>query len=196
MRWQDKTTTGCAWLTGAWPHGLGWVGTIAGMLLIPLAIPGLAAPSNSGGPPTAATITTVDRQAKMLVDKMASLRQSSNPWIEINLSTQRLIAWEGNQPVYGVIVSTGKASTPTLPGVFAIREKRSIDRMVGEDYDVPDVPFAMYYSGGYAIHGAYWHHDFGTPVSHGCTNVAVNHARWLFDWAPVGTPIVIHGDTP
>jgi lipoprotein-anchoring transpeptidase ErfK/SrfK len=64
--------------------------------------------------------------------------------------------------------------------------------MQGPGYDVPDVPFTMYYYRGYAIHGAYWHNNFGTPVSHGCTNVAVNHAEWLFDWADVGTPVVVH----
>jgi lipoprotein-anchoring transpeptidase ErfK/SrfK len=49
----------------------------------------------------------------------------------------------------------------------------------------------MYYEGNYGIHGAFWHRRFGTPVSHGCVNVAVNHARWLFDWASVGTAVVI-----
>lgn len=50
----------------------------------------------------------------------------------------------------------------------------------------------MYYDGGYAIHGAYWHHNFGTPVSHGCINVAVDHAEWLYNWASIGTSVVIH----
>jgi lipoprotein-anchoring transpeptidase ErfK/SrfK len=64
--------------------------------------------------------------------------------------------------------------------------------MTGPDYDVPDVPYTMYYDGGMAIHGAYWHSLFGNPVTHGCTNVAVNHAKWLFEWASVGTPVVVH----
>lgn len=127
-----------------------------------------------------------------LQEAIATLRNSPQRWLEINLSTQRLIAWEGGLPVYAIIVSTGKAATPTYPGIFTIEEKRPLDRMRGADYDVPDVPYAMYYDRGYAIHGAYWHHNFGTPVSHGCTNVAVNHAQWLFNWAEVGTPIVIH----
>jgi lipoprotein-anchoring transpeptidase ErfK/SrfK len=124
--------------------------------------------------------------------EMIELKQTQRRWIEINLTTQRLIAWEGNKSVYAVIVSTGRANTPTIPGVFNIQQKREIDRMVGETYDVPNVPYAMYYHGGYAIHGAYWHNNFGTPMSHGCTNVAVDHARWLFSWANIGTPVVIH----
>lgn len=127
-----------------------------------------------------------------LNQKMAILKQSSKRWIEVNLSTQRLIAWEGNKPVYAVIISTGKKSTPTIPGIFAIQSKRRIDRMRGADYDIDDVPYAQYYSGGYAIHGAYWHQRFGTPVSHGCINLAVDHAKWLFEWSAVNTPVIIH----
>ncbi|ACK68478.1 ErfK/YbiS/YcfS/YnhG family protein [Gloeothece citriformis PCC 7424] len=127
-----------------------------------------------------------------ITEKIVALKSSQNRWIEINLTTQRLIAWEGEKPVYAVIVSTGKKETPTLTGVFNIQIKRPLDRMIGPDYDVPNVPHAMYYDRGYAIHGAYWHNNFGTPVSHGCTNVAVDHAEWLYNWASVGTPVVIH----
>lgn len=127
-----------------------------------------------------------------LNQKMAILKKSKGRWIEVSLSTQRLIAWEGNKPVYAIIISTGKKSTPTIPGIFAIQSKRRIDRMKGEDYDIDDVPYAQYYSGGYAIHGAYWHRKFGIPVSHGCINLAVNHAKWLFDWSTVNTPVIIH----
>lgn len=123
---------------------------------------------------------------------MTELKQSGKRWIEIDLSSQRLYAWEGDRPVYAVLVSTGKDSTPTPTGTFAIQTRHRVARMQGADYDVPDVPYTMYYYRGYAIHGAYWHHRFGTPVSHGCTNVAVNHARWLFNWATVGTPVVVH----
>ncbi|MBO9999055.1 MAG: L,D-transpeptidase [Cyanobacteria bacterium SID2] len=125
-------------------------------------------------------------------DAMWELRQSGQRWIEINLSGQSLTAWEGDIPVYSVYVSTGTDMTPTPPGVFSIYAKYEYARMQGADYDVPDVPYTMYYDGNYAIHGAYWHNSFGTPVSHGCTNVAVNHAEWLYYWAPMGTPVAVH----
>lgn len=118
-------------------------------------------------------------------------QKSKQKWIEIYLSSQRLVAWEGTKPVLAVIVSTGKSTTRTPKGTFEIQSKHRIARMRGADYDLDDVPFTMYYSGSYAIHGAYWHKRFGTPVSHGCVNVAVNHARWLFNWASVGTPVVV-----
>lgn len=126
------------------------------------------------------------------IRRMGELRQGQQKWLEINLSTQRLIAWEGGKPVYAVIVSTGKPATPTYSGVYSIYRKQHPERMRGRGYDIPNVPHAMYYHRGYAIHGAYWHSRFGTPVSHGCTNVAPNHARWLYNWASVGTPVVVH----
>jgi lipoprotein-anchoring transpeptidase ErfK/SrfK len=131
-------------------------------------------------------------QHNKIAYRIMQLQQSSQRWIEIDLSRQRLIAWEGNQPVYAVTISSGKPSTPTRTGTFAIQTKHRVTRMTGEDYDVPDVPYTMYYDGGMAIHGAYWHNLFGNPVTHGCTNVAVDHAKWLFNWASVGTPVVVH----
>ncbi|HEY9837961.1 MAG TPA: L,D-transpeptidase [Vampirovibrionales bacterium] len=138
--------------------------------------------------PQVAQAVEHDRIARMMLD----LQSSPDRWIQIDLTEQKLMAWEGNKVVYAVSVSTGTEKYATPPGTFAVQTKYEVTRMQGEDYDVPDVPFTMYYYGGYAIHGAYWHNNFGTPMSHGCTNVAVNHAEWLFNWADVGTPIVVH----
>jgi lipoprotein-anchoring transpeptidase ErfK/SrfK len=124
--------------------------------------------------------------------KIVALRQTSDRWIEVRLADQRLVAWEGNKPVYAIVVSTGTDEHPTRAGIFAIQSKFEVARMRGADYDVPDVPFTMYYDNSYAIHGAYWNRRFGTPVSHGCINVAVNHAEWLFNWAAIGTSVVVH----
>ena len=123
--------------------------------------------------------------------RVEQLRQSNQRWLQVDLSSQRLYAWEGDTPVYAVIVSTGKPSTPTVRGVFAIQSMHRTTRMRGADYDVPNVPWTMYFHRGYAIHGAYWHHNFGTPVSHGCVNVAVDHAEWFFNWSSIGTPVVV-----
>ena len=139
-----------------------------------------------------ATPALAGKQHNTIANRIMQLQESGQRWIEIDLSRQRLVAWEGNISVYAVVISSGKSSTPTRTGTFAIQTKHRIARMTGDDYDVPDVPYTMYYDGGMAIHGAYWHNLFGNPVSHGCTNVAVNHAKWLFNWASVGTPVVVH----
>ena len=58
--------------------------------------------------------------------------------------------------------------------------------------DLPNVPYTMYFYKGYGIHGTYWHHNFGHPMSHGCVNMRTSDAAWLFNWASVGTPVVTH----
>ncbi|MBD2664593.1 ErfK/YbiS/YcfS/YnhG family protein [Richelia sinica FACHB-800] len=119
-------------------------------------------------------------------------KQISQPrWIEIDLSEQRLRAWEGKKLVYSFRTSTGKRSTPTPLGRFTINSKYRTHRMRGRGYDIPDVPYAMYFYGGYAIHGAYWHNRFGTPVSHGCVNLPVRQARKIYNWTRVGTKVVV-----
>lgn len=118
-------------------------------------------------------------------------QQRTGRWIEVDLSDQQLTAWNGGKKVRSFSISTGKRRTPTIVGSFAVQSKFRSTRMRGEGYDVPNVPYVMYFSGGYALHGAYWHNDFGTPVSHGCVNMRVSSARWLYNWADVGTPVVI-----
>jgi lipoprotein-anchoring transpeptidase ErfK/SrfK len=120
-----------------------------------------------------------------------TLQKSNQRWIQIKLAQQKLIAWEGNKPVYAIVVSTGKQSTPTHVGSFKIQSKLASTRMRGNGYDIPNVPHAMFYQGNYGIHGAYWHRRFGARVSRGSVNVAPNHAKWLFNWASVGTPVVV-----
>lgn len=130
-------------------------------------------------------------QTQLIAAWVNDLKQSEERWIEVNISEQRLTAWEGNTPVSSVTVSTGRADEPTLPGVFAIQTKQEKAWMQGDNYEIPNVPYTMFYSGNYAIHGTYWHHNFGTPVSNGCVNVPVDQAAWLFNWASVGTPVIV-----
>ncbi|KPQ35202.1 MAG: L,D-transpeptidase [Phormidium sp.] len=142
----------------------------------------------------AAPLNAVDsppQVAQWIENEIYALRQSQRRWIEIDLTGQRLIAWEGDYPVYAVFVSTGTYATPTPTGVYEIYVKYEQAPMSGPGYHVPDVPYVMYYDGNYGIHGAYWHSNFGTPMSHGCTNVAPDHAAWLYSWASVGTPVVV-----
>ncbi|MCC5642151.1 L,D-transpeptidase [Nostoc sp. CHAB 5824] len=122
----------------------------------------------------------------------SNIRQTSQPrWIEIDLSEQRLRAWEGKKLVYSYRISGGKRSTPTPIGRFRINSKYRTHRMRGRGYNIPDVPYTMYFYRGYAIHGAYWHNRFGTPVSHGCVNLPVKQARNLYNWASNGTLVVV-----
>ncbi|HOU39778.1 MAG TPA: L,D-transpeptidase family protein [Promineifilum sp.] len=112
-------------------------------------------------------------------------------WIDVNLSTQTLVAYEGDTPVFNTLVSSGLPQWPTVTGQFRTYMKYESQTMngylLGYDYFLPDVPYVMYFYEDYAIHGTYWHNNFGTPMSHGCVNVSTPDAGWLFNWAPVGT---------
>lgn len=113
-------------------------------------------------------------------------------WIEVVIAEQKLIAWENGRAVMSTPVSTGAPHTPTPRGTFRIYRKYAKQRMRGPDYDLPNVPYVMYFRrDGYALHGAYWHRDFGRPRSHGCVNLPVRAAAWLYHWAPRGTVVII-----
>lgn len=103
-------------------------------------------------------------------------------WVDIDISTQTLIAYEGDVEILRTTVSTGAARTPTVTGRFRIFRKLVSQTMIGPDYVQPNVPYVMYFYGAYSIHGTYWHNDFGRPRSHGCVNLRTADARWLFDW--------------
>jgi lipoprotein-anchoring transpeptidase ErfK/SrfK len=103
-----------------------------------------------------------------------------------------LYAHEGQTTVLAAVVSTGTRYYPTVTGRFNIYAKYTSTLMTGPGYYLPDVPYTMYFYGGYAIHGTYWHNNFGTPMSHGCVNMKTPEAKWLFNWAPSGTLVVVH----
>lgn len=113
-------------------------------------------------------------------------------WIDVDLTHQLLIAYEGETAVRWVPLSSGLARYPTVAGQFRVYVKYLSTHMSGDGYDYADVPHTMYYYKGYALHGAYWHNNFGHPMSHGCVNLPLSEAEWLYGFASVGTLVNIH----
>lgn len=113
-------------------------------------------------------------------------------WIDVDLTNQRVYAYEGDVVVNSFIVSTGTWMTPTVTGKYKIYVKIRSGSMRGPGYFLPDVPYIMYFHKGYGLHGTYWHNNFGTPMSHGCVNLRTDEAGWLFGWASVGTVVNVH----
>jgi lipoprotein-anchoring transpeptidase ErfK/SrfK len=113
-------------------------------------------------------------------------------WIDVDLSEQMLRAYDGTDLVASFLVSTGLDLYPTETGQYHIYAKMRYSDMRGDDYYLPDVPYNLYYSGDFSIHGTYWHHSFGRPMSHGCVNMDTRDAEWLYNWASVGTLVNIH----
>ena len=112
--------------------------------------------------------------------------------IDINLSTQTLTCQLAGFGYRSFLISTGRSGYETPTGHYSIGEKFLSIAMGGADYFIPDVPYAMHVFRGYYIHGCYWHNNFGTTMSHGCINLSVPNAAWLFEWTPSGTPVYIH----
>jgi lipoprotein-anchoring transpeptidase ErfK/SrfK len=132
-------------------------------------------------------LTPTPKPTRVPADKSESAK-----WIEVDLSEQRLYAHEGQTTILTAVISSGTWQHPTMTGRFKIYAKYRATRMTGPDYDLPNVPWTMFFYGGYAIHGTYWHNNFGTPMSHGCVNMKIAEAKWLFNWAPKGTLVVVH----
>jgi uncharacterized protein YraI len=118
-------------------------------------------------------------------------------WIDINLSTQYMRVYRGSTVVMETYVSTGRPGFTTPTGTYYIIHKLPSQTMSGvlggEYYYVPNVPWVMYFTNrGHAIHGAYWHNNFGRVMSHGCVNLPVSTAAWLYANTPYGTRVRIH----
>ncbi len=116
-------------------------------------------------------------------------------WIDVNLKTQTLVAFEGTTPVFATLVSSGRNEHETTPGTFRIREKHIAATMDGDadkaadgPYSIQDVPYIQYFNGGYALHSAFWHAAFGNVKSHGCVNMAPWDAKALFGWTDPQLP--------
>lgn len=113
-------------------------------------------------------------------------------WFDIDLTNQRMHAYDGSKRVKTFVISTGTWQYPTVTGTYRIYVKYRYANMSGPGYYLPSVPFTMYFYHGYGIHGTYWHNNFGTPMSHGCVNMKTSDAEWAFNWARVGTLVNIH----
>lgn len=152
-----------------------------------LNVPGKIAPS---------PIQPAPAPAPLPVPSAAPVTPSAGKWMDVNIGKQTITAYQGNTPLKSVLVSTGVSWHPTPAGRFAVYTKITSQTMSGgvgaDSYYLPGVPWVMFFTGAYAIHGTYWHRNFGTPMSHGCVNLTIEDAKWFFDWAEVGTPVISH----
>lgn len=124
---------------------------------------------------------------------------ATDKWIHVDLDQQVLVAYEGDRPVLATLVSSGKAGFEPPLGLFHVHKKYTTVTMSGPDpdagtYAVEEVPWTMYYWASFALHGAYWHDEFGRVRSHGCTNIPPIDARWLFHWADPELPAGWHAE--
>lgn len=136
--------------------------------------------------------------------KMPAWGKNGEKWIDVNITKQVLVAYEGTKAVYATLVSSGEAglgdpetTKSTKRGIFRIHTKYVSITMdsntVGEEFELRDVPYVQYFENGFALHGSYWHDVFGQPKSHGCINLAPEDARRIFFWSEPQIPPGWHG---
>ena len=113
-------------------------------------------------------------------------------WLDIDLDKQILVLYRGDAPVFATLISTGKKKWETPIGVYRIVDKRERARMQAdgatEQWNVAAVPWTMTFRKNFALHGTYWHDLFGYRRSHGCVNLSISDAKWVFNWAQESTP--------
>lgn len=127
-------------------------------------------------------------------------------WLDVNLAQQTLVAFEGSRPVFATLLSSGKSSKikdkdhSTPLGRWRIREKHVTTTMDGDGtaagdlpYSIEDVPYVMYFYRSYAVHGAFWHRNYGVQMSHGCINLSPLDSRRLFFFTAPQIPTGWHG---
>lgn len=109
------------------------------------------------------------------------------PWIDVDLDEQVLVAYRGTTPQLATLISTGRVRGTTPVGTYRIRAMAATTPMRAEptergQYDVGEVPWAIRFRKGLFLHAAYWHDRFGAKQSHGCVNLAPRDARFLYEW--------------
>jgi len=126
-------------------------------------------------------------------------------WIDVSIEEQMLVAYEGQKPVFATLVSTGRGGLAdpettgaTVQGTFFVQSKYVTATMDGNPasesaHELHDVPYVQYFHQNYAIHGAYWHDEFGKARSNGCVNVSPTDAAWLFEFTDPQVPKEWHG---
>ncbi len=112
--------------------------------------------------------------------------------IIIDLSESRIYAFEDGVLVHTVLGSLGRAETPTVTGNYQVYRRVRAQTMSGPGYSLPNVEWVLYFYQGYAIHGTYWHSNWGQPMSHGCVNLPNAEAQWFFEnFGEIGIPVLV-----
>lgn len=172
---------GVSWVDIATANGLSNADQIyAGQTLT---IPGVSAPASNTSDPSVAVPA-----APQFVPDPPTIYVGKQ--VVVDLSDQMVYAYQDGVLVRSLRVSTGLPGSPTVLGDYKVYHMLESQRMVGPGYDLPGVPYVMYFYQGYALHGTYWHNNFGHPMSHGCVNMPTPEAQWFYEnFVEIGTPV-------
>jgi hypothetical protein len=137
--------------------------------------------------------------AQVIVNAVPPDGVTTGRWIDVDLAEQTLAVYQDHRLVYATVIASGLEPFWTRPGLFQIYKKTQAELMRNNDpsdfYYLENVPWIMYFDGARALHGAYWRTRFGYPQSHGCVNLSVGDAHWIFNWAVEGEYVNVHDRT-
>ena len=124
-----------------------------------------------------ARVLPAERHADIVTEK----------WVSVDLYEQVMIAYENDTPVFATLISSGLPQYSTGEGTFTVYQRMERHHLTGNSsqqgfYYIQDVPWLMFFDGEIGFHGAYWHNGFGYRQSHGCVNLSLTDAEWLFNW--------------
>jgi hypothetical protein len=144
--------------------------------------------------------------ARVMPNTTPPLGVDGDRWIEVNLFEQTIVIYDNYEMVFATLIASGLDPFWTRPGVFKIYEKLDTTPMRGsfeadrsDAYYLEDVPWTLYFDEKRAIHGAYWRSNLGFPQSHGCVNMSIGDAQWIYNWAELGDWVYVwdpSGQTP
>lgn len=126
---------------------------------------------------------------------------ATDKWVSVNLYEQVATAYEGNTPVFATLISSGLPNWQTDVGTFNVWHRADLTPMSGamgapDEYSLPAVPYVMFFDNDISLHGTYWHDGFGYKHSHGCVNMSIADAKWIYNWSsdsPTMTVQVVSG---
>jgi lipoprotein-anchoring transpeptidase ErfK/SrfK len=126
--------------------------------------------------------------------------EAGEKWVAVDLFEQVLTAYEGDKMIFGTLISSGLTQWQTNKGTFKVWSRVRSTAMSGsmgqpDFYSLPAVPYVMYFDNDISLHGTYWHDGFGYKRSHGCVNMTISDARWLYNWMGDGELTVLVWDS-
>ncbi|WP_127476840.1 L,D-transpeptidase [Microbacterium sulfonylureivorans] len=148
----------------------------------------------------AAQLAAGDARYELPVEETEFATTALERRIEVDLSAQTTYLFENDKVIASYAISSGLPATPTHTGSFRIFAHVSMQDMgalcynpeAQNSYCTENVPWITYFNGDQGFHGTYWHNNFGNQMSHGCVNMPIDVAKFVYDWAPTGTEVYVH----
>ncbi len=129
----------------------------------------------------------IDQRKTARVVPVERPADAGEKWVNVNLYEQVLTAYEGSTPIFATLIASGLPDFQTNVGTFKVWARRASTPMSGamgspNFYSLPAVPYVMFFDNEISLHGTYWHDGYGYKHSHGCVNMTISDAKWVFNW--------------